>query len=407
MASNGRRKRALSVVSDGARLTYTDLLASAAPQNPPTEEYSPEIFAALKHPAHFTVAPPKEAQPDDEVPPIFLLRKRQATHAYARIPRPPIDLNHHGNNWGCVLFGVMFPRVSSTTFQAPSSKTARYVAIKQLRRSVVDEYLRTGGEENPYKEIARMQELGDDVHVLSCIEALQDDQYLYIITPMACGSGTLKDAIPWLRRQPMDPDRARELFIQILNILLYLEQHGICHRDLSPDNFLFLSPNRLVAFDLALSLRVPKDENGQRTLIRPQGNFGTRAYMPPEIYMDAVFDSVGSDLWAVAVILYNLTTNLPLYLLPHPADLSFRYFVLARALSSDPPNERAVEILQTTFQPGNEQKQHDLLLRAEAHLKLDPNVREILEHVFHVDPARRWTLAQVWESAYVRGEDEY
>lgn len=303
------------------------------------------------------------------------------------------------------MFGVIFkPAKAANTFQAPSERSTRYVAIKRLSKRAIETYLQTGGEENPYKEIARMQELGDDMHVLSCTEALEDDEYLYIVTSMGI-HGTLKDSILWSQPQTMDPTQVRDCFIQILNILDYLEKHGICHRDLSPDNFLFLTPTRLVAFDFALSLKVPVDENGQRTLMSPQGSFGTSAWMAPEVFFNLIYDSVGSDLWSAVIVLYNLVTNQVLYRLPLASDISFRYFILAEGLASNPLNERTIEILQTTVDEGRRDQQNALLKQASAHLNMDPSVMEIFEHVLRVKPHNRWTLAQVMESDYIQSDD--
>jgi serine/threonine protein kinase len=396
------------VPSEGARLTYAEL-AQTPPQAPVQEAFRPEIHTGVCSPAGIKVLRPRSSDPKDVLPPVYLVRETGATQAYALLEKTPISLNHHGPGWGNVLFAVIYTRVGDTnTFQAPDRP--EYVAIKQLNKEVVAKYLETGGEENPYKEIARMQELGDNRHVLKCTEALQDDKYLYIVTPKACEEKTLKDAIQWYAGG-LESNRAHSLFIQILEILDYLMQHGICHHDLSPDNFIFLSKDNLVAFDLALSLRMPPNEQGRhRTLMTPQGNFGTRAWQPPEVYCarandgsPRAFDGAGCDLWSAAVLLYNLLTGQVLYEAPHYTNISFRYFVLAGGLSSRPINERTVEILMDTFgtEAGQRDRQHKLLSQAMAHIDLSPEAIELLEKLLDVDPSARWNLAQAMESAYV------
>jgi serine/threonine protein kinase len=154
------------------------------------------------------------------------------------------------------------------------------VAIKQLRRAVFRPLLDDDGPNNPYKEVAFLQELGDDVHVLTPIEALEDDEFLYIITPR--GLATLADTIPWETSQTLEPGRVRSIFRQLLEIQAYLLRHGVCHRDLSPDNFLFLTQDNLVVFDFGFSLRIPVDRRtGRRYLMEGQGLFGTPPYMAP------------------------------------------------------------------------------------------------------------------------------
>ncbi|GKY92148.1 hypothetical protein MPSEU_000186100 [Mayamaea pseudoterrestris] len=410
------------IPTPGSRLTFSEL-EQHPPQPPVIEEYHPVIHRAICRPQHAQVLHKQSM----DVPPIYLMRADHPKQAYALIPgKEPISLNHHDPNWGCIQFACIYPLVSNTTsFRAPSEP--QFVAIKQLNKAAVEKYLRRGGHENPYKEIALMQEHGDNIHVLQCIEALQDESFLYIITPKACTEGTLKDFIPWHKREVLPPERIRNIFRKILAILLYLEQHQLAHRDLSPDNFLFLSPDNLVVFDLALSDRIPqatvKRRNGssnkyiemqQRTLILPHGNSGTRAWQSPEIFRDRVFDGVAADLWSAMVIFYNLSTNQILYHLPHPCDIVFRYFILAKGLSSNPVNERTVEVLMELHRPGKDDdvdarsnEARDLLNRAMAHLNFGRHAMQLLEHSFVINPAERWTLANAIESNYVAlDEDE-
>jgi serine/threonine protein kinase len=400
---------ALPVPSEGARLTYADL-AQWPPQAPVQETFDPVIHRAVYQPTGMTVLRPQSSDPRDAMPPVYLMRETGATQAYALIAKAPISLSHHDTDWGGVLFAVIYTRVGDTnTFQAPEKP--EYVAIKQLNKAVVARHMASGGEENPYKEIHRMQELGDNYHVLKCTEALENDECLFIVSPKACDEGgTLKDVIPWME-SGLEPSRARCLFIQILEILDYLIKHDICHHDLSPDNFVFLSKDNLVAFDLALSLRIPRNEQGRhRTLMTPQGNFGTRAWQAPEVFCDQAddgsrraFDGAAYDLWSAAILLYNLLTGQVLYEIPHFANISYRYFVLAGGLGSRPINERTVEILMDTKDDTEEgqRHQHKLLTQAMAHLNLTPEAVVLLENLLEVDPSARWNLAQAMESDYV------
>ena len=403
--------------SPGSRLTFTEL-SQYPPQPPVAEIYRPVIHQAKCKPQNVQVL-----HKQSDVPPVFLMRADNPQQAYAFIPgKEPISLSHHHPDWGSVQFACVYPLARPNVFRAPSSEP-QFVAIKQLNKAAVDKYLRRGGHENPYKEIALMQELGDNVHVIQCIEALQDDTNLYIVTPKACADGTLKDYIPWFKHDSLPKDRIRDIFRKILAILLYLEQNNVSHRDLSPDNFLFLTHDNLVVFDLALCDRIPQTSiangspsslqagNRQRCLILPHGNSGTRAWQSPEIFCDRVFDGVAADLWSAMVVLYNLFTNQVLYHLPHPSDISFRYFVLAKGLSSHPVNERTIEVLMELNRPGDDagargSEARDLLNRAMAHLNFGRHAIQLLERSFAINPAQRWTLADTIESQYVVLEED-
>jgi serine/threonine protein kinase len=241
-----------------------------------------------------------------------------------------------------------------------------------------------------------LQELGDNVHVLQLLEALEDNEFLYIVTPR--GLGTLLDIIPWNSRQPLQLDRVRTIFRKLLDILLYLERHSVCHRDLSPDNFLFLSESNLVVFDFGLSLRIPVDpHSGRRNLMQGQGCFGTIPYMSPEVFQCHPYDGVCSDLWAVAINLFNLLTNQVLYDAPVMQDVSFLYFILAGGLSSGPRNDRAEQVLRMVMGGGG----NNLLSRVQSVQSLDETAAELLERLLHIDPRERWSLAQALDSDFL------
>lgn len=385
------------------------------------EEFHPILHPAITHPTQVSVLPPP-GESADSVPPIYLMRNdnnRSASssssegttkkkRAYALMDRTSISLGHHGREWGDIVFAVVYKHLSKNVFQAPSEDEVTLVAIKRLNKQAVQDHLARGGQENPYKEIHRMQELGDNEHVLECIEALEDDKYLYIVTPRG-NPGTLEDAIfSGDSNERLEPTKVKQYWKQILDILVYLGEHNICHRDISPDNFLFLNPNRLVLFDFALSVRIPINENDHvRHLMTGTGNFGTYSCMPPEIYCNRIYDGIGTDLYSATLILYFMLTKMVLYLKPDPNDISFRYYVIAKGLSSSPLNERSVEVLMNTFGSSveNQDQQHRLLQRSFAHLDLlSTDAMTILENIIRMNPKERWTLGQVLEAPFLQDE---
>jgi serine/threonine protein kinase len=388
---------------EGARVTYREML-----RRPPRPAV-PEDYRSIAS-VHRAVRYPQQQQQQQQasnlaapesaaaIPSVYLHREVNPTHAYALTGRS-IELSHHHPEWGHVRFGIVLERRdSSTGFVPPTSASeVKHVAIKELRKSVFLDALDRGGPNDPYKEVALLQELGDNVHVLQLLEALEDDEFLYIVTPR--GLGTLLDIIPWHTRQSLQADRVRAIFRQLLDILLYLERHSVCHRDLSPDNFLFLSESNLVVFDFGLSLRIPVDaQSGRRHLMQGQGRFGTFPYMSPEVFQLHPYDGVFSDLWAVAVNLFNLLTNQVLYDAPVVEDPSFMYFILAGGLAPGPRNDRAEQVLRMVMggAGGN-----NLLSRIQSAQSLDETAAALLEKLLHIDPRERWSLAQALDSDFL------
>ncbi|CAB9522135.1 MAP/microtubule affinity-regulating kinase 3 [Seminavis robusta] len=395
---------ALANATRGAGLTFHDVHDAGPPRDPLPETHPPVIFRGETG-TEAMVEPYDGGPPSPEI--LFLAKSDNPEQAYKLIGKPSKHLDHHGAGWGSIHYAVTLPRrrrnnETVLTFRAPDPSEARLVAIKQLDKAVVGSYLRRGGHEDPYKEISRMQRLGDGFHVLQCLEALEDDKCIYSVMPY-CNEGSLMDNLPWTMSggTGYPEDEAKALFINILEILVYLERHGIFHHDLAPDNFLFFN-GRLVLFDFAMSLPFPREDDGTRYLMRPQGVYGTMPCMAPELYFNGTpFDGVAGDLWGAGTILYSLLTGHILYSLPAPADILFRYYILAGGLRPG-LNEEMVEILEGAFSPDSNDDQDNLMAHAMANLNIPPDALEVLIGLLNFNPSARWTLKQTIDSAWVQ-----
>jgi serine/threonine protein kinase len=365
------------------RTTQTDTAYRIQPQDPLPETDPPRIDHCLTK-QEVLVVPYNTSTTEACKRTVDVVKSQNPQQAYVTIPsKEKKSLNHHAPGWGHVFFGVCLPIIAPGVFQEPPPESVEYVAIKRLCKAVVDKSLSQGKRENPYKEIQRMQALGDNLHVLGCKEALQDDKYLYIVMPY-CEQESLVECIPW--KQGLAEDQARKLFGQILENIVYLRAHGICHRDLSPDNCMIYK-GRIVFTDLAMSFRIPRTT----TLTSPMGGFGKPAYLPPEVFFNLPFDAHACDLWSAAVTLFNLLTGEILYRMPHPGDIMFRYFILARAISRTPVNERTVEVLMEL----EDAEQTSLWSVASKCMSLSHEVLDLLEGVLRMSMQDRWTSDDV------------
>ena len=340
-----------------------------------------------------------------------------AERVYRRVPKSQkrtIKINQ-----GHVFFALELQRVNDNLYREPPREDTdgsvdvndgeyqypyrqqNMVAIKKVHKRQVHAYLKQGGHENPYMAIHRMQTLGDDHHVLSCIEALEDDKYLYTIMRY-CEGRSILDMVPWDSPTGVNEDLARDCMQAVTENLHYLQSHGIAHHDISPDNILCLN-GRLLLVDLAMSLRVPDGNTDHRRLLKPQGIYGKPPYMSPEVLMSrGPFDAFALDVWAAGCVLYNLLTSYYLFKIPHPSDAMFRYFLMAGALSNEPVNERTVEVMVDVFQTRQDQEdRQNLLSRAMAHLHLSTEAMDLLHRILRLNPRDRATLANVMESNWM------
>jgi serine/threonine protein kinase len=99
-------------------------------------------------------------------------------------------------------------------------------------------------------------------------------------------------------RQAVPEWQVRTLLHQIVHGLNWLhEQCDISHCDLKPENILLDGANRVKIGDFGHSTQGHK----------PRGLFGTPGYMAPEILANSgVYDTRAGDVWALAVIAFQL-----------------------------------------------------------------------------------------------------
>jgi serine/threonine protein kinase len=390
-----------------ARVRFEEIVESGAPVNPLEETDVPVIYPGQRD-VRVRVIPANGSEVRLEQ--VYLKRASDKCPQVYRKVREKKTNDKKAQYDGIVLFALRMERVEghNDLYREPQPEHAadHLVAIKKQSLAKIQYFLDGGHHENPYTAIARMQKIGDDVHVLGCIEALKDKKNLYTIMKY-CDGGVmdllLDDDGEHFHNVP--ENTARDCMRKIWRNLHYLQSFGIVHHDLSPDNIMSLR-GQLVFSDLAMSLQVPGDPQSRRLLL-PQGRYGKDPYLSPEVFISqSAFDGFALDLWASACILYNLLTGHYLFHKPYPLDVLFRYFVMAKGLSNTPLNERTIELTVDIFQSDSYvYDRQPLLNRAMSHIQLSPTATQLLACMLEINPANRYTLAQCLESSWARGEE--
>lgn len=206
--------------------------------------------------------------------------------------------------------------------------TNEFVIIKVDRRQSMqrlhDAHSTVTNPENPWKEVAALQLLGNaHPNVINLLGAFIDNRCLYEVMPY-CSGDSLST---FIRSHPngISEIYARHIFVQLLLGLHHIHSHGVCHHDISLSNIMFDGSNCII-IDFGMSLRVPHsypdDPSGAtddvtdesmgttRRLIHSNNHCGKLRFMAPEIYQKKyAFDGLAVDIWSAGVVLFALITG--------------------------------------------------------------------------------------------------
>jgi serine/threonine protein kinase len=243
--------------------------------------------------------------------------------------------------------------------------------------------------------VAALQLLGKrHPHVISILDALQNDTHLFCVFPYMPGalSTCLIDGMASSPTGRISEYQARRWFRQILCSISQLQKKGICHRDLCIDNMVVDENKNIHIIDLGLCLRVPfTDPNNRmcvadvsantcRRLMKAQGQCGLWQYMAPEVRSRSEFlDGFAIDLWSAGIVLFEFLVGMKPFAFPDPADRNFK------SISDE----------------GNLGR---LVLKRGA--QLSDGAVDLLQNMLWHDPAKRLTLEEVVKHPWVQGRGE-
>jgi serine/threonine protein kinase len=308
------------------------------------------------------------------------------------------------STYGSIKLCVVLQRRSHTPSNDETGDVAEWESTGELvviKASSWERMRKVRGRnlEDPLKEASASQFVGNyHPHIHGCSEALQDEDYLYLVMPH-CSGGDLYSKIMGTyltkNRRVCSRDRTNEVqtriwFRQLLDCLLHLQQKGMCHRDITLENLMLDANNNLVMIDFGLALRVPYvdtsnyggvadvSEGNCRRLITKQGQSGNLAYLAPEVVEpENEFDGFAVDLWSAGVILFILLVGLAPFEWAHMTDYRFRQI--------------------------NKGKLKDLLKGMD--VQISDDACHLMQNMLWRNPRKRLTLAQLLSHRWVVGSE--
>ena len=155
-------------------------------------------------------------------------------------------------------------------------------------------------------------ELSRKTHVMTADTIMANQSHVFIVMPY-CNGGDIVQRVgdsPDLR---FTESTAKSWFRQMLIGLRTLQNAHICHRDISPENFVMLNNTTTLFIDFGMCLRIPysdgDDGTKKRRLIKPQRACGKLQHMAPEIKLQRSFDGHAADIWSLGTVLLFMLTG--------------------------------------------------------------------------------------------------
>ena len=123
--------------------------------------------------------------------------------------------------------------------------------------------------------------------------------------------------------QPYTEDEARSFFHELIEVIQFLHLQGICHGNIKPENLLFDNDFNLKITDFGRSINLanptPFDKYSDST------SFGF--YSPEKLAKHKNYDVMGEDLFAAAIVLFNMVIGSPPFSSANINDLRYKHLV--------------------------------------------------------------------------------
>jgi hypothetical protein len=305
------------------------------------------------------------AQPQDANPPTNTLkaywmreriRKTQHGHVYTYVYRATVlyksDLYWVETNQQVAIKRMAWECIQASRNERISEDFVKEIAALQYLSNFLN-------EENNHDDNG--DELSQRSHVMTANTIMANSSHVFIVMPY-CAGGDIVERVAKSTNDRFTEATAKYWFRQMLTGLRTLQRAHLCHRDLSPENFIILDDKTLV-IDFGMCLRIPYSEDGSRRhLISRQRPCGKLPHMPPEIFRPRPFDGHAVDIWSTGTVLLFMLTGRRLKV-PPLQDGVFDNVAPSELELSD----EAMDLLRRIFR-----------LRPEDRLTLD----EILAHQF-------------------------
>ncbi|KAK8035370.1 hypothetical protein PG993_010365 [Apiospora rasikravindrae] len=274
-------------------------------------------------------------------------------------------------------------------FKGTNVYTKKLVALKKIRM----EGERDGFPVTAVREIKLLQSLKHE-NIVNLMEVMVEDNSCYMVFEY------LSHDLTGLLNHPsykLDPAEKKHMAKQLFEGLDYLHGRGVLHRDIKAANILVSSDGILKLADFGLARFYAKHHRLDYT-----NRVITIWYRSPELLLGETQYTAAVDVWSAACVMVEIFTRHAIF----PGDgteinqLDKIYAILGTPNKVEWPDLTKMEwfeLLRPNYRKPN--------VFAEKYKERVPAAAfDLLTSMFHYDPARRPTAAEVLEHAYFTTE---
>jgi len=188
-----------------------------------------------------------------------------------------------------------------TVYEAEHIRLGRKVALKLLHPDVVDSEVVT----RFFNEARAVNEIrhANIIEVEDFVTTPTGEHYMLMELLKGEDLRTVMS-----RERTLDPDRVAKIGEQVASALAAVHAVNIIHRDLKPDNVFVIQRDGKEMSKL-LDFGVAKFTNDGTGLTRDGMTMGTPQYMAPEQIIAGKEVGIGSDIYALGILMYELLTG--------------------------------------------------------------------------------------------------